>query len=595
MTAFAPTEEQAAARDAFAAGTSFVLQAGAGTGKTSTLKLLAESAPDRTGLYVAFNAAIAAEAKAKFPNNVTVKTVHALAMQGTNYAFKDRLNTPRVPLHLAANRLGIFGDLVVGPHRRIRPTTQASIAMQTVRRFCASDDASLKKRHVPHQNGLDRAQQKAVAKHVLPLAEKVWADVSSPIGEHFRFEHDHYLKVWALTRPTWQADFVLYDEAQDANPVVSGMVAHQLKAGKQLVAVGDSAQSIYGWRGAIDAMSTFDVPLTLPLTQSFRFGEAIADEANLWLELLDSPMRLTGREDLNSRIVTGMATPDAVLCRTNGAAIGELFGALEADVKVGVVGGGKDLEALARAAADLKNGKPTNHEELALFESWADVCDYADSGDDPNLATLVKVVESYGPPAIIDAIQRAAAEQDADRTISTLHKAKGREWSRVRLASDFSVPGTDDDGEPHLPSRDELMVSYVAITRAMHRLDLGNLDWARMWLDRPAPQPPLTETPAPSPTSPAAPTVSPTAVSTTAPTSHPHETAPWTRKLDQALLSQYDSGTHLALLVATFGRSKAALTTRLLELRPSVQPGFDEAGHPLLGRRESDPRPSTRH
>lgn len=598
MTAFVPTDEQAAARNAFAAGTSFVLQAGAGTGKTATLKLLAESAPARKGLYVAFNTAIAAEARTKFPNNVTVKTVHALAMRGTNFAFRDRLNKPRVPLPIAANRLGIFGDLEVGQNRRIRPTTQAAIAMQTVRRFCNSDDGKLRKAHVPRQNGLDPAQQKAVAKHILPFAQKVWDDVSSPISDNFRFEHDHYLKVWALTRPHWQADFVLYDEAQDANPVVSGMVADQLKAGRQLVAVGDSAQSIYGWRGAVDAMGTFDVPLTLPLTRSFRFGESVADEANLWLELMGSPMRLTGRADLDSRVVTTMATPDAVLCRTNGAAIGELFAALEADVNVGVVGGGKDLEALARAAADLKDGRPINHEELALFESWADVCDYADSGDDPHLTTLVNVVESHGPDAIVDAIQRAASEQEADRTISTLHKAKGREWARVRLAPDFAVPVKDQDGRLRLPAKDELMVAYVAVTRAMLRLDPGRLDWAREWLGGPvvdlAPDDGALA-PGPTPT-PAETPAGPGRQAATLRQDKEEEGAPWTRALDQALLSQYDAGTPLVQLVATFGRSSDAVASRLRTLRPGRRGAlFAADGRPLHAPRTDAPTPNESH
>ena len=100
--------------------------------------------------------------------------------------------------------------------------------MRTVRKFCASADDTIKKRHVPYTPGLTAGQQKAVAKLIVPLAKKVWADVSDPLADNFRFEHDHYLKVWALTHPAWQADFVLYDEAQDANPVVSAMVADQL-------------------------------------------------------------------------------------------------------------------------------------------------------------------------------------------------------------------------------------------------------------------------------------------------------------------------------------------------------------------------------
>ena len=48
----------------------------------------------------------------------------------------------------------------------------------------------------------------------------------------------------------------------------------------QLVMVGDSAQAIYGWRGATDVMTGFDAE-QLTLTRSFRFGPQIADEANV--------------------------------------------------------------------------------------------------------------------------------------------------------------------------------------------------------------------------------------------------------------------------------------------------------------------------
>lgn len=591
MNSFVPTDEQVAARDTFAAGDSFVLQAGAGTGKTSTLRLLAEAAPERKGLYVAFNRAIALEAQATFPSNVTVKTIHALAMRGTGFAFKGRLNKPTVPLYLAAKRLGVFGDFKVSADRRLRPTTQAGLAMRTVRRFCASADDTIKRRHVPHTPGLNAGQQKALAKLIVPLAKKVWDDVSDPLADSFRFEHDHYLKVWALTHPSWQADFVLYDEAQDANPVVSAMVADQLQTGRQLVAVGDSAQGIYGWRGAVDAMESFDVTLTLPLSQSFRFGERIAEEANVWLELLRSDMRLTGRADLDSRVVATVPRPDAVLCRTNGAAVAELFAALDEGVNVGLVGGGNDLLAVARAALDLKAGKPTEHEEFALFSSWDEVREYADSGDDPHLAVLVKVIEAHGPPAIITAIQAAAHEQSAERTLSTLHKAKGREWGKVRLAGDFSMPRTDEDGEAVLPSRDELMVSYVAVTRAKHTLGIGNLEWGRSWVGKPPPSPAPVPTARagrtrPQPAPPGAPPPS------SSPVAHQR---PWTRKLDQALLSQYEAGTPLAQLVVTFGRTEPEIVERLGALLPNGSPGVAIDDVRLPAAEAEPPTPTARH
>lgn len=54
-------------------------------------------------------------------------------------------------------------------------------------------------------------------------------------------------------------------------------------------------------------------------------------------------------------------------------------------------------------------------------------------------------------------------ERSASITISTAHKAKGREWDTVRLYGDF----------PHVDnmSDEELRLVYVAVTRARKHLD----------------------------------------------------------------------------------------------------------------------------
>ncbi|GLP67164.1 hypothetical protein TUSST3_37860 [Streptomyces sp. TUS-ST3] len=79
----------------------------------------------------------------------------------------------------------------------------------------------------------------------------------------------------------------LLDEAQDANPVVE-QIFLTLGEHAQLVMVGDSAQAIYHWRGAKDVMTGFD-GTQLALSQSFRFGPDLAQEANRWLHPADAP------------------------------------------------------------------------------------------------------------------------------------------------------------------------------------------------------------------------------------------------------------------------------------------------------------------
>nr|WP_303715034.1 hypothetical protein [Kutzneria buriramensis]WKX15342.1 hypothetical protein Q4V64_50755 [Kutzneria buriramensis] len=99
--------------------------------------------------------------------------------------------------------------------------------------------------------------------------------------------------------------------------------------------------------------------------------------------------------------------------------------------------------ALALAARDLKEGRRTAHPELVLFASWGELQEYADH--DPagcDLQYFVELVDQHGPEAIITAVHALTGEDKADVTVSTAHKAKGREWPAVKIA----------DGSPRPPA-----------------------------------------------------------------------------------------------------------------------------------------------
>src|SRR5688572_22507951 len=105
--AVVPTGEQLAARDMFVAGKELALVAGAGTGKTSTLVLMA-GATSRRGLYVAFNKAIADEARTRFGANVDCRTAHSLAHRAVGRDYQERLSvSARIPSKETARLLGI--------------------------------------------------------------------------------------------------------------------------------------------------------------------------------------------------------------------------------------------------------------------------------------------------------------------------------------------------------------------------------------------------------------------------------------------------------------------------------------------------------
>jgi superfamily I DNA/RNA helicase len=246
--------------------------------------------------------------------------------------------------------------------------------------------------------------------------------------------------------------------------------------------VGDSAQAIYQWRGAKDVMTAFD-GTALHLSQSFRFGPLLAKEANRWLNIADAPIRLTGSNTVSTQLGP-LDEPNAVLARTNAGAMTAVMTLMAAGHRVALVGGGQSLANLALAARDLKDGRRTHHPELMLFTYWGELQDYA--AYDPagrDLQPLVDLVDTHGTDAILDAVAHLVDEQQATVTVSTAHKAKGREWDRVQIAHDFLPPKdsdeTDSNGQPVPSPIDdaEARLAYVAVTRARHHLDNGGLAW----------------------------------------------------------------------------------------------------------------------
>jgi hypothetical protein len=507
---FKPTAEQDQIVAAAATGADLVIEAGAGTGKTSTLKLLAAGRPNGRGLYLAYNKAIQVDAQRSFPRNVTCKTIHALAFQTAARPFLNagrQLNGARVPAAQAARILGINEPIQVATGKApLAPQQTARLALATVKRFCRSADAEITRWHVPPVPGLTEhpAIWRALAEAVVPFARKAWQDLTALTGGRLRFEHDIYLKLYQLSGPVLDYDYILVDEAQDLNPTVKAIVDNQTHL--QRILVGDRSQAINGWNGAIDAMEHFDGK-RLYLSESFRFGPAIAAEANKWLDILGADLRLTGSGPADSRLGT-LDFPDAVLCRTNGTALAEVIAATAAGRRVALVGGGDEIERLARAALDLQTGRGTEHPELMAFTSWNEVVEYAsddESGSD--LKTLVKIVEDHGAEDLIRLVKGLTDERYAQVTVSTSHKSKGREWNSVRVAGDFREPKATEQNPDPVLSREDAMLAYVTVTRAKLILDRDGLSWVDRWV----PGSPAATLRALRPAAPAQPAVKPAA------------------------------------------------------------------------------------
>ncbi len=280
---------------------------------------------------------------------------------------------------------------------------------------------------------------------------------------------------------TYIADGVITHNCQDVSPVMLAIVEAQQKR-SQLVFVGDSQQSIYGWNGAVDAMSKLPDGFRSFLTQSFRFGPAVADVANTVLTDLEADLRIKGLPSLRSTVgkIADGVRPDAVLCRTNAGAVSRCLEAQAAGVAVYLAGGGDQVIKFAEGAADLQAGRNSWHPELSCFTTWGEVQDYVEQDElGGELALLVDLVDKFTPEAIISGLRHMPDETKAELTVTTAHKSKGREWNVVQLADDFGQqarPGKPDP-EPKDPSDEEKRLLYVAVTRAQQHLDISQVPY----------------------------------------------------------------------------------------------------------------------
>jgi len=484
---YALSEEQQAAVTLAQTGGDGAIVARAGSGKTFTLRAIAETTRDRT-LLLAFNRAIAREAQARFPSHVEATTMHALAWRSIvagrpEYRRKFTASTHAndatwcTVMGLDANDATCLTHLTA-----IRSILQA---------FLVSRDPAPSKRHVPEAlrrwlaANLTRAARKDREAWWVRRAARTWRRMADP-HDPTPLGHDAYLKVYALGRPRLPGDLLLVDEAQDLAPVMLDLLTVQ---DAPRILVGDPAQGIYGFRGAMDAMAASGYP-EVRLTQSFRFGPEIAEVAQRALRIVAPGAKLRGAGEAGAvtferPIATG---PRTIVCRTT-------LGALEALLEHGeggvhIVGGVQELLdhlKTASAAWRTQGGKNVPHlgrpgaRQSSEDVTWQAFTAAADA--EPGARRVARhLAERYGESLPQLAARIAAGHQDAEDApvlITTIHRAKGREWDDVILWRDVrDVPTSPGDlarSTDVEEARSEVHLLYVALTRARRRLDLTHL------------------------------------------------------------------------------------------------------------------------
>ena len=280
-----PTDEQLHALELAKSRASFKVMAYAGSGKTTTLQLISESMGQlgvRRGLYAAFNKSIASEAASRFGAGVDCRTLHSLAYRFVHRSITAKLSRPKLTPSMMAKAYGLEALQVRRPSATgtrtvdLSAAQQASMISEGLRSFCSTHAKEPAPRHLRLPDWLESSTEQALRARLFPLLQRAWYEAVDPQHD-FGISHDIYLKLWALSNPKLPYDYVLFDEAQDADPLMLGVLLAQNST--QVIYVGDAHQQIYEWRGATNAMQKLPLPSSR-LTQSFRFGENIAHVAN---------------------------------------------------------------------------------------------------------------------------------------------------------------------------------------------------------------------------------------------------------------------------------------------------------------------------
>ncbi|SDH76323.1 UvrD-helicase domain-containing protein [Propionivibrio dicarboxylicus] len=445
-----------------------LVNAFAGTGKTSTLVRYAEANPRERVLYLAFNRAIANEAGQKFPSNVQARTTHSLAYGSFGELYRPKLGE-LAPSHLMrAYRFNVM---------------LASQVVETVLAYVRSADTAIGLQHVPEIVPV------AERESLLPLATKVWKDVKDPSNKDIPMPHDGYLKLYQLTQPNLKKRFttILIDEAQDINPATADIV---LRQDVKLVLVGDRHQSIYAFRGAKNAFELAEQIASaknrkierLALTQSFRFGSGVAAVATRLLQgLKKETLSVIGKDGLDTSFVVDREKPYAIIQRTNAKVFAravELLG----KKSFAIVGAenfpfGKIVDVFYLWTDRLTEIRDPF---IRSFGTFAKIEEYALAADDKELLSLFQVVKQFKAsiPTLVPMVKQALVAQDqAHITLSTAHKSKGLEFDQVILGEDFEN-FVDEEGFVRADEMDDLdqeaNLVYVAVTRAIKAIELNS-------------------------------------------------------------------------------------------------------------------------
>jgi DNA helicase-2/ATP-dependent DNA helicase PcrA len=494
---FTPSPLQRAYFDFLRAGRgSAVVEAVAGSGKTTTVIEGLPLLDERLSVQLfAFNTVIAGELKERLARkaaecgrafrNMRASTFHSV---GFGAVCKRLGRTPRQVVTDGKKCRTLFRELVgdreLGLYEDFVPKLVSLAKGQGVGALVPDTEAAWYELIGHHDLFLD--SEDATEERAVELARQLLR-ASNQRAQDGWLDFDDQLYLPLLWRcRLWQNDVVFIDEAQDTNPVRRALAKLALRPGGRLIAVGDARQAIYGFTGAshdaLDLIRAEFGATSLPLTVCYRCDRAVVESARALVPHLEAaPGAAEGevRELTLREVLPELAQTDVVLCRNTAPLVTLAYGLIARGTACHVLG--KDI---GRGLANLVRQQRARTVDglVEKLESYRDreVAKYTAKGEEQKAEAVSDRVEcvltivDHLPETertvgkLLARIEALFSDENGALTLSTIHKAKGREWDRVYVLRPELLPSKWARQE--WQQRQEENLDYVCRTRARHVL-----------------------------------------------------------------------------------------------------------------------------
>lgn len=486
-----------------------LIQATAGSGKTTTIVAAAKLVPRRTSAaFFAFNTDIARELSTRLPRHVDARTLNSLGARIWTRFYRgtfgaepvlDNRKTFDIIRGVIPNyrtRLDYSDDLrfLVSMCKAKGVTTENTPNVVPVEGRYATNEMLL---NICRDNNRFVPPDKRAT--LFQYAREVLAE-SLRRTDIIDFDDQKYLPV--VYRPSGEPinamkhDYIFVDEAQDLNEVDIELLAMCMHENTFICGVCDENQAIYAFRGsASDSLSRFRERFnakTMPLSISYRCAKAIVEEARKIHTGIEAYEHAPEGEviRLGKFRADYFQAGDMVLCRNNAPLVGMAFKLISN--RIPVIVKGRDIgSGLLRAVSSI--GGATVSEFNTKLEEWRDTQlrilhedEYKDESEIDRvmdrystLKIFINNVNDNSIETLLEDIKKMFSDNDLSNKVvfSSVHKSKGLEADRVILMNEelFSPPwlkeGSVQEGQ-------ERNLKFVAVTRAKNTfvyMDTNNM------------------------------------------------------------------------------------------------------------------------